>query len=290
MTGFARTAGYVEPFRWSWELRTVNAKGLDLRLRLPPGLDALEIEARAILSRRLARGTCYAGLSVERDATRPTVTLNRDVLAGLISALQALPDLDPIRPASLDGLLGVPGVVEVSGGEMSKADFADAAGAVLTGLADAVEALLIMRRVEGRALTRIMDERLANIERLTGLAEDLPGRTLQAVRARLERSVAQLIETGAELDPNRLHQEAVMLAARADVREELDRLNSHVGAARGVLAAGGPVGRRLDFLAQEFAREANTLCAKANDIALTNIGLDLKTEIEQFREQIQNLE
>jgi uncharacterized protein (TIGR00255 family) len=289
MTGFARASGAAPPYRWSWELKTVNAKGLDLRLRLPPGFDAVEVAARARLTQCLARGACSAALTTEREATATTVRLNRELIAAIGEALRTA-SVDGLRPASLDAVLGVPGVLEVTTASIDEASLAAAADAVLTGLDAAIEGLLAMRRIEGESLVRIVQRRLAAIDRLTDAAEVAPARAPEAIRARLAQSVAVLLDVGAALDPNRLHMEAVLLAAKADIREELDRLKTHVAAARQLLAVGGPVGRRLDFLAQELAREANTLCAKANDVSLTAIGLDLKTEIEQFREQIQNLE
>jgi uncharacterized protein (TIGR00255 family) len=290
MTGFARVAGSSPPYRWAWELKSVNAKGFDLRLRLPPGFDQIEAQARALLGQRLARGTLTATLTTAREATAATVRLNMDVLKGLLAALQEANFGDAVRPASLDGLLAVPGVVAIADAGADEAVMAAAASATLLGLGEAIDALLAMRQGEGSSLTRVIDLRLANIDRLTLAAEAAPSRRPEAIRARLGEAVAALLENGAGFDPARLHQEAVLLAAKADIREELDRLQTHVAAARELMRAGGPVGRRLDFLAQEFGREANTLCAKANDVSLTAIGLDLKTEIEQFREQIQNLE
>ena len=290
MTGFARTAGSATPFRWAWEVKTVNAKGLDLRLRLPPGTDSVEPAARALLGRRLGRGTCYANLTAERDASGPAVRLNTDLLGALVRALQSVPAGGSIGGASLDGLLAIPGVVEIAPREAVADALATVTEALLHGLDQAIDALLTMREAEGTALVAVIGQRLDGIDRGVTAAETLPSRAPHAVQARLAQSIAQLVGSSANLDPDRLHQEAVLLVAKADVREELDRLRTHAGAARAMLAAGGPVGRRLDFLAQEFAREANTLCAKANDIALTQIGLELKSEIEQFREQIQNLE
>jgi uncharacterized protein (TIGR00255 family) len=290
MTGFARVAGSSPPYRWAWELKSVNAKGLDLRLRLPQGFDQIEAQARALLGQRLARGTLSATLTVAREATAATVRLNMDVLNGLLAALREANLGDAVRPASLDGLLAVPGVVAIADASADEAVMAVAASAAMRGLGEAIDALLAMRQGEGSSLTRVIDLRLATIDRLTLAAEAAPARRPEAIRARLGEAVAALMESGAGLDPARLHQEAMLLAAKADIREELDRLQTHVAAARELMRAGGPVGRRLDFLAQELAREANTLCAKANDVSLTAIGLDLKTEIEQFREQIQNLE
>ena len=291
MTGFARSTGADAPYRWAWEVKTVNAKGLDLRLRLPSGFDAIEAPARARLGAALSRGTCYATLTIVRDAAPPAVRINRDVLAALIAALQTLP-LDPhkVRPASLDGLLGVRGVVEVVEAGEDEAALAAAQAGALRGLDAAVAALVAMRQTEGAALKSVLNERVGEIARLTQAADAAPARGADAIRARLQQTIALLTGGNSPLDPQRLYQEAILLAAKADIREELDRLHAHTRATLALLREGGAIGRRLDFLAQEFSREANTLCAKANDASLTAIGLDLKTQVEQLREQVQNVE
>ena len=291
MTGFARSSGVDAPYRWAWEVKTVNAKGLDLRLRLPSGFDAIEASARAKLGAALARGTCYATLAIQRDAAPAAVRINRAVLAALVAALQDVPfDPHKIRPASRDGLLAVRGVVEVVEAGEDEAALAAAQAAALGGLDTAIAALVAMRRGEGAALQAVLGERLAQIARLTAAADHAPARGADAIRARLHHTIALLTGGTSPLDPQRLHQEAVLLAAKADIREEIDRLHAHTKATRALLAEGGAVGRRLDFLAQEFSREANTLCAKSNDAGLTAIGLDLKTQVEQLREQVQNVE
>ena len=291
MTGFARASGADAPYRWVWEIKTVNAKGLDLRLRLPSGFDAIEAPARARLGAALSRGTCYATLSIQRDAAPAAVRVNQDVLASLIAALQAMPlDAQKIRPASLDGLLGVRGVVEVVEAGEDEGALAAAQAGALAGLERAITELVAMRQGEGAALQALLDERLTQIARLTAAADASPARGADAIRARLQQTLALLIGGTSQLDPQRLHQEAVLMAAKADIREELDRLHAHVSATRALLLQGGAIGRRLDFLAQEFSREANTLCAKSNDVSLTAQGLELRAEIEQLREQVQNIE
>ena len=290
MTGFARASGAEPALRWAWEIKSVNARGLDLRLRVPPGFDAVEGEARARLTRALTRGTCYATLSVQRDAPAAAVRVNHAVLAALIEAVKAVPPDPALRPASLDGLLGVRGVIETAEAKEDEAAAAQANAAVLKGLDGAVTALNAMRASEGAALHAVLSARLTRIGELTQAAEDAPARKPDAVRARLGQTIAALMGAAPALDPQRLHQEAVLIAARGDIREELDRLRAHTAAAADLLKSGGPAGRRLDFLAQELAREANTLCAKSNDPSLTSIGLDLKTEVEQLREQVQNIE
>ena len=289
MTGFARSSGTTSLYRWLWELRSVNAKGLDLRLRVPPGFDAVEAEMRARLGKALARGTCYATLTVQREAAVPEVRINHDLLQRLAAALADLPVSDKLRPASLDGLLAVRGIVDVREAEDSEEQVAALHSATLAGLDEALAALVAMRRREGEALGKILGARLDRLGELQSAADDCPARTPEAVRARLAGLVATLAAQ-ASLDQNRLYQEALLMAAKADIREELDRLKTHVQAAHELLDKGGAIGRKLDFLAQELGREANTLCAKSNDAALTAIGLDLRVEIEQFREQVQNIE
>jgi uncharacterized protein (TIGR00255 family) len=289
MTGFARVSGATANFRWAWELKSVNAKGLDLRLRLPPGFDAIEAEARAALGKKLTRGTCYATLSAQREAVTPEVYLNEGLLRRLAEAISHVGNNDTLRPASIDGLLGVRGVIEIRDAGDEESDLQAVQRAALEGLGNAVAALVGMREQEGGALASILTQRLARLTALRQAAEDCPARKPEAVRARLAESVA-LLAGQSKFDETRLYQEALLLAAKADVREELDRLETHIAAATELLQTGGPIGRRLDFLAQELGREANTLCAKSNDASLTAIGLELRVEIEQFREQVQNIE
>jgi uncharacterized protein (TIGR00255 family) len=289
MTGFAQVAGTLGAARWSWEIKTVNAKGLDLRLRVPAGFDALEIEARKQIGARLTRGACQATLSVVRETPPARPRINTELLAALMSALAELPRPPSIGAATLDGLLGVRGIVEIDEEPADAATFEMLRVACATGLGTALDALVAMRAVEGAALQPVLSARLTAIANLTASADASPMRRPEAVKERLAQAVAALCERHA-LDPDRLHQEAVMLAAKADVREELDRLAAHVGAAQDLISAGGPIGRRLDFLAQELGREASTFCAKVNDASLTAIGLELRVEIEQFREQVQNIE
>ncbi|MEJ0093705.1 MAG: YicC/YloC family endoribonuclease [Methylocella sp.] len=289
MTGFARVAGGAGVYSWAWELKSVNAKGLDARLRLPAAFDAIEPEARRRVIEKLARGTVYATLSAQRAAMSPEIRINQELLSKLVAAVGAIDLPDGLKPASLDGLLSIRGVIEVADATEGEAEAAEAHVGALRDLDAALEALLAMRRSEGEALAFVLRARLHNIAALTEAAEACPARKPEAIKARLAQSIAALADN-AHFDPNRLHQEALMLAAKADVREELDRLAAHVKAARDLLASGGAIGRRLDFLAQELGREANTLCAKSNDASLTAIGLELRAEIEQFREQIQNIE
>jgi uncharacterized protein (TIGR00255 family) len=289
MTGFAREAGVTGAHQWAWELKTVNGRGLEVRVRAPAGFDGVAEAARRAILASLARGQCQLTLSVARSAGAATVKVNRAALTALIEALAGLELPETVRPASLDGLLGVRGVVEIE--EEGGGAFDDALVQDLTAGANRlVESLQAARAVEGRALSAVLSDQLETILALVDAAENCPARQPEAIKARLTEQVRTLLEAGQGLDPSRLHQEAALLATRSDVREEIDRLRAHVAAAHDLLSAGGAVGRRLDFLAQEFGRETNTLCSKANDVSLSRIGLDLKAVVEQFREQVQNVE
>ena len=290
MTGFARAAGAAAPHRWFWELKSVNSKGLDVRLRVPPGFDAIETEARAKIAGKLARGSCAATMSARREHAEPTVRINHAVLAALVEAVSAVPAPAGMRAPSMDALLQVRGVIDIVEPEDDEGLQARACAAALASLDEALDGLVAMREGEGAALAIVLARRLDAIAKGTTAADAAPGRKADAVHARLAQALAMLGAASPALDPARLHQEALLMAAKADIREELDRLATHTAACRALLAQGGPIGRRLDFLAQELGREANTLCAKSNDAGLTAIGLELRVEIEQFREQVQNIE
>ena len=290
MTGFARSQGLSAPYTWAWEVKSVNAKSLDLRLRLPPGWDAIEVPVRARAADKLARGALQAALSIAREGVPPIVRVNEGVLEAVLKAMQSLAGRVAAEPARLDGILGVKGVIEVVDAQEREDERREAEAAVLAGFEAALAGLAQMRHHEGEALGRVLSERLSEVAALIARADAAPGRRPDAIRQRLSEQVAALLDNSTRLDADRLYQEAILLAAKADVREELDRLNAHVEQARKLIAGGGAIGRRLDFLAQELNREANTLCAKSNDVELTNIGLELKTVVEQFREQVQNLE
>jgi len=290
MTGFARAQGSLGPWSYAWELKSVNSKGLDLRLRVPPSFDAVEVKSRAAISARLARGSVFANLTARRADEEAAVRVNRAALDRLLAALDDVPLHPNLAPASLDGLLNVRGVIEVIEPQDDEAQRAALDAAVLASLDGALDALTASRRMEGAALAAILGERLARIGALAATADTLPARQPGAIRERLAQQIARLMESAEGFDSARLHQEAVLIAMKADIREELDRLTAHVASARHLIAEGGSIGRRLDFLAQELGRESNTLCAKSNDSALTSIGLELKIEVEQLREQVQNIE
>lgn len=290
MTGFARADGAGDAYRWTWELRSVNGKGLDIRLRLPAGFEHLEIPARERLGARLSRGNVQAALTAQSQAGATRIRINDEVLAEVVKAMERIAGRIDVQPPTLDGILSVRGVVETIEVVEDEAVRAALAAGILADLDAALADLAADRLREGAAIAAVLQNRLDEIERLVRAVEASPARTPDAIRARLAEQVAALLGAAPALDPDRLHQEAVLLAARADVREEIDRLDAHVAAARALLAEGGPVGRRLDFLAQEFNREVNTICSKSNDRAVTALGLELKAAVDQFREQVQNLE
>ena len=290
MTGFARGQGGAGSYAWAWELKSVNSKGLDLKLRLPPGWEAIEPGVRTRASEVLSRGSVFANLTVSREGIAPVARINEPALNAVLAALKGLEGKVAGAPPSLDGILALKGVMEVSEAEESEDERSAAEAAVVAGFGEALKGLAEMRRTEGQALGKILSARLSEIGALAARAEATPGRKPEAIKARLAEQVATLLEASQRFDADRLHQEAIMLATKIDIREELDRLAAHVAQAKKLIADGGPIGRKLDFLSQELNRESNTLCSKANDLELTNIGLELKAVVEQFREQVQNLE
>lgn len=290
MTGFSRSHGTSGPYTFEWELKSVNAKGLDLRVRLPQGWDDLEGSVRKRAGEAMSRGTVYANLNVKRASSAAVARINQDILASLLDAARDLAAKAGAAPPTVDGLLAAKGVIEIVEPESSEAEIAAAKAAAAAAFETALQGLIEMRRREGVALGEILSQRVNDIERLAGRAEAAPGRKPDAIKAKLTEQIATLLDASERFDADRLAQEALLIATKADIREELDRIGSHVAQARELLSKGGPVGRRLDFLSQEFNREVNTTCSKSNDIELTNIGLELKNVVEQFREQVQNLE
>lgn len=290
MTGFARTHGVCATYGWVWEIKSVNAKGLDLRLRLPAGWDAIEAPVRNIAAQALARGTIYAVLAVDRQGVAPVVKVNDAVLAAVVAAMKRLAEQVDAAEPQLDGILSLKGVMEIMEPDEREEDRRAAQRAAIAGFEVALTELTAMRRQEGEALGRVLRQRVDEIAALAARADAAPGRRPEAIKARIAEQITLLLDASARFDPDRLHQEAILIASKADIREELDRLAAHAAAVRRHIEEGGAVGRRLDFLAQELNREANTLCSKSNDVELTNIGLELKNVVEQFREQVQNLE
>jgi uncharacterized protein (TIGR00255 family) len=288
MTGFARAAGTVGIHAFAWEIRSVNGRGLDIRVRVPPGLEVLAEAARKRLTGAFSRGTLHVNLQVTSDAGPPRPRINEAALAALLQAVERLPASAIVTPPSYDGLLSIRGVVELA--DEGEDTLTVVEKPVLAGLEEVVSGLKEARASEGRALEAVLRGHLDTIARLTKEAEAHPARGVDAIRERIAAQVGLLLEASQALDPQRLHQEAALLAVKADIREEIDRLHAHVAALRLLLDQGGPIGRKLDFLSQEFGREASTLCAKAGDAGLSRIGLELRTVVDQMREQVQNVE
>jgi uncharacterized protein (TIGR00255 family) len=250
MTGVARASGTHENMRWAWELKSVNSKGLDLRFRLPPGRDVLEPAIRAAIAKALSRGNITVNLTIQREGATPQVRVNEEVLAAVIATSRELAKKIEAQPPTLDGILGIKGVMEVIELEESETEREAANLVLLQGFEAALKDLVAMRGKEGDVIGGVLSGKISEIEKLTKAAEASPSRSVDAIRARLAEQVKELLAASSTLDPERLHQEAALLAAKADVREELDRLGAHVGAARALLKNGGSVGRKLDFLAQ----------------------------------------
>jgi uncharacterized protein (TIGR00255 family) len=290
MTGFARADGAHGETSWFWEIRSVNGRSLDLRLRLPSGLERLETGARSLCQERLARGNCTVSLGVKREAGQMEIRLNEMALAQALAVAKRAKDLTGLKPAHLDTLLGMRGVVETAEPEEGEAQQAALTHALLAGLAAALDQLVQARAAEGARLQDVIEKQLSTIEALVASAAEAVARQPELLAARLREQIGRLSEAGATLEPERLHQEALLLAAKADIQEELDRLRAHVAAANELIASGEPVGRKLEFLAQEFNREANTICSKASDVEISRAGLELKSVIDQLREQVQNIE
>lgn len=291
MTGFARHSGHLGTARWIWELKSVNGRSLELRFRLPPGLDHLEAAARASLSRRLRRGNVAVQLTLERAESDQRIVVNDAVLEQLLAVQDRYAGRVDPAPLRLDTLFAVRGVVDVvetaleASDEMERRD-----GAILASLEEATDGLAQMRAREGARLAAVIETLLTEIAVFREAAVRTAAARPDAIKARLKAQLAELLDASRALPEDRLVQEAALLATKADIREELDRLDAHIAAARDLMAKDGAVGRQLDFLCQEFNREANTLCSKSGDVELTSIGLKLKAAVEQLREQIQNIE
>jgi uncharacterized protein (TIGR00255 family) len=298
MTGFARTEGRLEgktPFAWSWEARSVNGKNLEVRVRVPHGYESLEIPARTAAAELFARGSLNLVLTVTAETATRDVAIDEGLLDQLIAlaarkvAGLSLEAKTVVEPARLDGLMAL-AQTRAAGEVVDSAALAERDAGLLAGLKTALERLGLARRQEGVQLGSVVAGHIDTIAALSAEARSLAATQPEAIKARLLQQIDELAAAVPALAPERLAQEAMLLAVKADIREELDRLAAHVEQARAILSKGEPCGRRLDFLSQEFNREANTLCSKSSDVALTRLGLALKSVIDQFREQIQNIE
>jgi uncharacterized protein (TIGR00255 family) len=288
MTGFARAEGEADGVSWAWELKSVNSRSLDLRLRLPPGFDSLEAPLRAALASRVRRGNIAAALSLTRMVP-PTIRINREMLAQIVALIAELSGDIEAAPPRLDGLIGLRGIVETVEDEPETVVEARRA-AVAQGWSVALDRLVTARAEEGARLSAMLAAQRAELAALVEAATGCAAAQPAAIRARLQSLLGELSGLAPTMPQERVAHELAMLVTRADVREELDRLRAHIAQAGDLLERGESIGRQLDFLCQELNREANTLCSKSADIELTRIGLALKAAIEQFREQVQNLE
>jgi uncharacterized protein (TIGR00255 family) len=291
MTGFGRSEGLTAEVTWAWEARSVNGRNLDVKFRTPPGLESLEPRIREACAKRFKRGSLQVSLSAKKEnaSTPPQLRINHEVLAFYLHEGQHLVEAGTVSKPTWDGLLSLRGVVETA--DIVEADEVKAQreAAFIAGLDVALDGLQEARRTEGRALHKLFTDIFDKIETVAETAQAAAEDQVRAIRDRVQKRAAELLgET--PYDEQRLLQEAAALALKADVREELDRLASHIEEARKLLAAGGDIGRKLEFLAQEFHRESNTLTAKAAAMPLTRAGLDLKATIDQLKEQAANVE
>lgn len=290
MTGYARAGGVAAGTSFSVEIKTVNGRGLDMRLRLASGFDAVEGEIRRRIGQVLSRGSVTLTLNVDRIGNDAPVLVNQQALSTVLDAVEAIGQHIETAPPRAEGILALPGVLQQQNSAMSPQEEEALQGAILGAVDHALTDLVSVRRAEGAHIAQVLKSRIDEIEQLVRLAEETPGRSREALLERLRLQIEDLQAAGAGVSEERLAQEALLLATKADIREELDRLVAHIASARQLLANGGAVGRKLDFLSQEFNREANTLCAKSGTVGLTAIGLDLKAVIDQLREQVQNIE
>jgi uncharacterized protein (TIGR00255 family) len=291
MTGFGRSAGQDNAASWVWELRTVNGRGLDLRFRLPPGFEAFELRLREHVAKAMARGNCAISLNLKLQAAAGDVRLNEAALLRFAELAERAREVTGRHEAvPLEALLNFRGVIEAVENQQSEEGAGPLQEALFASFDAALASVVGARRAEGERLAAILTEKLNEIEALVAEAESSPTRAPEAIRERLHTQLQRIFGENVDIDRDRLYQEAVILATRADIEEEIKRLKSHIAGARDLLADDGPVGRKFEFLAQEFQREANTLCSKSNAAEITRIGLKLKSAIDQFREQVQNVE
>ena len=290
MTGFGRSQGTCGETSWAWELRAVNGKGLDVRLKFPSGMERIEPAMRKLCVAQLSRGNVQASLSVRNSTGGLVPTVNEAALEKVLSNLVNIEQENDVQLSTGAQILGLRGVLDLAEPEIGDEEKEVLDEDILNGLGKALSSLNEHRGNEGAALTKILLGHLKRVGILIGKAEKDPSRDSSTITAKLKNQLAQLGVAETDLDNDRLYQEVALLVTKADIREELDRLTAHTVAARELIAKGSPVGRKLEFLAQEFNRESNTLCSKSNSVSLTEIGLELKVVIDQFREQILNVE
>ncbi len=295
MTGYARISFNQNECDYIIEIKSVNSKGLDIRTRLTSKFDNLEQAIRKKASSIFKRGSINISISFNKDKAQNELMLNEQALETVFGAIkkiktQAIENSIKIKPPTIDGILALNGVLERRDNIGDESEIKQLQAEMLKNIVICLDDLLVSRQLEGERLQKILSKRIDEIAALTQKAENHPSRTREVITRQLKLQISELSDSNPSLSEDRLNQEALLLATKADIREELDRLVAHVKAARELLKKGGVIGRKLDFLSQEFNREANTLCSKSNAVALTAIGLDLKLVIDQLREQVQNIE
>jgi len=290
MTGFGRAEGHYKHYSWVWEIRSVNGKGLDVRMRIPPGLDAFDQFIKTTIKKEITRGSINVLLQLSKEETDTDVKVNEAALDKLIGvAKKASVDHDLPMP-SLDSLLSIRDVVEIILTEDNENQISERNDILKKSFIEALSELKSSRQEEGLATRKMLSDVIDQVEDLLNQAEEIVNNQPSLLKEKYEEKVNALFDNKQGIDKDRLAQEIVLLATKADTKEETNRLRAHIASARTMLDAKGTIGRKMDFLSQEFNREANTLCSKSSDIALTNIGLSLKTAIDQIREQVQNIE
>lgn len=292
MTAFASAQGAKDVLSWTWELRSVNGKGLDLRLRVPDWIPGLEQGLKTLLSNAVSRGNVTLSLKLSREDGAGRLTVNPDVLSDTLEALEAVETAAmakgiSLAPATAADVLSVRGVMDTNSDNENPEALTEI---LLNDIRPVVEEFVAMRAGEGASLAKILADQVDEIEQLTNAAASLLNDRREHMESAFRAALARVMDGTGQVDQARVAQEVALLAVKADVTEEIDRLLAHVKAARDLIASGSPAGRKLDFLAQEFNREANTLCSKSQHTDLTQIGLTLKTVIDQMREQVQNVE
>lgn len=290
MTGFARSSGENGSFSWNFELKSVNNKGLEIRTKMPSFLDGFDIELKKVISSKIGRGSLFLNLSTSKASDDEDFVVNQARLDKLVTLAATLGSVDGLQPARVDGLLSVKGIVDLVADDPSESDLKDLKQALKTDLKQLLEGLISSRSDEGARMKSVLDEQLIQMRGLLDDARTAVGDRDEAMRNRFETQLAKLDKLDKPVPDERIAQEIALMAVKSDIQEEFDRLQSHFDEAEKLLGSDKPVGRRLDFLCQEFNREANTLCSKSSDTTVTRIGVDLKVLIDQFREQIQNIE
>ena len=290
MTGFARGSGEQGGFRWNWELKSVNNKGLEIRCKLPGFLDGYDLDLKKMIGSRVARGSVFLNLNIEQDAGAEQFVINAGRLDQLVETAERLATESELSPARIDGLLAIKGVIDIAGNDLSEERVTELKKSLSESLKGVLEQLKAARRGEGERMQSVLRGQLTKMRELLSQARVAVGDRDAAMKARFSAQLAKIQGLDKPVPDDRIAQEIAIMAVKADIQEEFDRLEAHFDEADMLLASDKPVGRRLDFLCQEFNREANTLCSKSNDTALTRIGIDLKVIIDQFREQVQNIE